>query len=126
MADPILKINDTDYTKYVKWEGFSIARNDLDSDGSGRNITSGKMYRNRIATKMTYTVSFLRLSASTMKSLISDLYSGDNYVTIKVLDAKSNSQVTKTVYCSTVNEGIQRKINGSVYYDNATFDLIER
>lgn len=126
MAKPILVINGTDYTEYVGQEGFQATREDLDADGSGRNILTGLMYRSRIATKMTYAVSLNRISASTLKSLISDLYSGTNYVTVKVLDAKSNSTVTKTVYCSSITEGTQRYINGSVYYDGVTFNLIER
>lgn len=126
MAKPILVINGTDYTEYVAQEGFNSTREDLDADGSGRNILTGKMYRSRIATKMTYSISLNRVSASTLASLIDDLYSGSNYVTVKILDAGENKQVSKTVYCSSVTEGTQRYINGSVYYDGVAFDLIER
>ena len=56
MSRPIFKINGHDYTRYLAEDGLKPTRNDLDSDGSGRNLLDGLMYRSRIATKVKWTV----------------------------------------------------------------------
>ena len=42
---PIFKIGEHDYTAFL--EKLSPVKNDLDADGSGRNILDGLMYRSR-------------------------------------------------------------------------------
>lgn len=124
MAKPIFQIGEHDYTEYVADGGLQPSRNDLDADGSGRNLIDGLMYRTRIATKLKWTVTFLRLDESVMAQLIADLDS--TYVSITTLDSKTNRNVTRTYYCSTINEGVQRYKGGRTVYDGVTFNLIER
>jgi hypothetical protein len=124
MAKPIFKIGAHDYTKYISDEGLQPSRNDLDADGSGRNLLDGLMYRTRIATKQKWTVSFLRLDETVMSRLVADLDA--DFVAITMLDSKLNRPVTRTYYCSTINEGVQRYIGGRTVYDGVTFNLIER
>ena len=124
MALPIFVINGHDYTKYIAAEGLKPSRNDLDKDGSGRNILNGLMYRTRIATKLKYSVSFLRLTADTLRQLEADMDAP--FVNITLLEAKSDRHVTRTYYTSTINEGVQRSINGETFYDGVTFDITER
>lgn len=38
---PIFKIGSHDYTKYLADDGLKPTKNDLDSDGSGRNLLDG-------------------------------------------------------------------------------------
>lgn len=126
---PIFKTNGHDYTRYLAEEGLKPSKNDLDSDGSGRNILDGLMYRSRVATKAKWTVSFNRLDEATMKQLESDLYAGTvegDYIKITLLDAKLNRHVERTYYCSTINEGVQRYIGGQTVYDGVTFNITER
>lgn len=124
MSKPIFKIGEHDYTEYLANEGLKPSRNDLDSDGSGRNLLDGLMYRSRIATKLKWTVSFLRLDEAVMSQLVADMDA--DYVTITMLDSKANRNITRTYYCSTINEGIQRYIGGRTVYDGVTFNIIER
>ena len=124
MSKPIFKIGEHDYTKYIAEEGLQPSRNDLDAEGSGRNILNGLMYRSRIATKLKWTVSFLRLDEAVMSQLSADMDA--DFVSITMLEAKSNRHVTRTYYCSTINEGVQRYIGGRTVYDGVTFNLIER
>jgi hypothetical protein len=124
MSKPIFKIGEHDYTKYIADEGLQPSRNDLDADGSGRNLLDGLMYRSRIATKLKWTVSFLRLDEAVMSQLTTDLDA--DFVSITMLDSKLNRHVTRTYYCSTINEGVQRYIGGRTVYDGVTFNLIER
>lgn len=124
MALPVFIINGHDYTEYIGAEGIKPSRNDLDKDGSGRNILDGLMYRTRIATKLKYNVSFLRLPASVLQQLESDM--DNEFINVTLLEAKSNRHVTRTYYTSTINEGIQRAVGGETYYDGVAFDITER
>ncbi len=123
---PIFKINGNDYTKYLAQDGLQSTKNDLDSDGSGRNLLDGLMYRSRIATKTKWTVSFNRLDETVIKQLEDDMYAQGNYVSVIMLDPKANRYIERTYYCSTINEGVQRYIGGRTVYDGVTFNLTER
>jgi len=124
MAQPIFMINGHDYTEYIAEDGLKPSRNDLDKDGSGRNILNGLMYRTRIATKLKYSVSFLRLTADLLQQLEADMDSP--FIQVTLLEGRSNRQVTRTYYTSTINEGVQRCIDGVTYYDGVSFDITER
>ena len=119
---PIFKIGAHDYTQYV--ESTKPTSKDIDKDGSGRNLLDGLMYRKKIATKGKWSVSFLWLSESLMQQIRNDMNS--EYVTITVLDSKTNTHATKSCYSATINEGIQRYVNGQTIYEGVAFDLTER
>lgn len=121
---PVFKIGEHDYTKWLANDGLQPIKNDLDADGSGRNLLDGLMYRSRIATKRKWTVAFNRLDGAMLAQLEQDM--DHDYVTVTMLDAKTNTQTAHTYYCSTITEGVQRYIGGEVVYDGVTFDLIER
>ncbi len=121
---PVFKLNGHDYTRYLADEGLKPTKNDLDADGSGRNLLDGLMYRSRIATKAKWTVSFLRLDEEVMAQLEADMDA--DYVNITMLDAKVNRYIERSYYCSTINEGIQRLRGGRTVYDGVTFNITER
>ena len=124
MAKPVLIINGHDYAAYV--EELNISRNDLDAEGSGRDVQTGLMYRTRIGTKMKVEVKLFAIQETTHKQLLSDI-SGVFY-TAKVVDPATGAQVEKTFYTSTVPFGAQRynKETGKPYYSGMTFSMIER
>lgn len=124
MAVPMFVVNGHDYAKLIT--ELKPSRNDVDSDGSGRNLLDGLMYRSRLATKRKWLVTFDRLDAKTMMQLENDMYGGKDYISITLLDARVNRGVTSSYYFSTINEGVQRSIKGKTYYDGVTFDIIER
>lgn len=124
MAVPMFVVNGHDYAKLIT--ELKPSRNDVDSDGSGRNLLDGLMYRSRLATKRKWSVMFDRLDAKTMMQLENDMYGGKDYISITLLDARVNRGVTSSYYFSTINEGVQRSIKGKTYYDGVTFDIIER
>lgn len=123
---PIIKINGHDYTEYLAEDGLKPSKNDLDSDGSGRNLLDGLMYRSRIATKLKWTVTFNRMDAATLKALEDDLYADSNYVSVTLLEAGLNRYVTRSYYTSTITEGTQRYLGGETVYDGVTFNITER
>lgn len=124
MAKPVLIINGHDYAAYV--EELNISRNDLDADGSGRDVQTGLMYRTRIATKMKVDVKLLRLRQPVHKQLLADI--AEPFYSATVLDPVTGSQTTKTFYTSSVPFGAQRydKETGAPYYDGMSFSLTER
>lgn len=121
---PIFKINSHDYTKYIAEDGLKPSRNDLDADGSGRNLLDGLMVRSRITSKTKWTVTFTLMGESIASQLLNDMW--PQYVSITMLDAKENRYIEREYYCSTINEGIQRYIGGQTMYDGITFNITER
>lgn len=121
---PIFKIGDHDYTEFVA--ELKPVRNDLDAEGSGRNLLDGTMFRTRIAQKDKWNVSFLKLPELIMKSIAEDI--NPVFVQITMLDPKSNRALEKTYYTSTLTYGSQRydKSRNLTYYEGCTFDLTER
>lgn len=124
MAKPVLIINGHDYAPLV--ESLEISRNDLDADGSGRDVQTGLMYRTRIAKKMKAEVRLLRLQQAQMQQLAADI--AGVYYSATVVDPATGAQVTKSFYTSTVPFGAQRfnKETGAPYYDGVTFSMTER
>ena len=124
MSVPCCIINTHDWAPHIK--EIKPVRNDLDEDGSGRNVLDGEMYRNRIATKLKWEVSMLRLTDTQIMQLEEDLYREGNYVTITLLEARTNTRVARSYYHSTINEGIQRYIGGRTVYDGVAFNITQR
>ena len=124
MAKPTLTINSHDYAKYV--EELSPSRNDLDADGSGRDVQTGEMFRTRIATKQKWDVKMLRLGEDIHKQLLADI--SGVYYSATILDPTTGATASKTFYTSTVAFGAQRYDKESVkpYYDGVTFSMTER
>lgn len=121
---PILIIDNLDITNYVS--ELKPVKNDLDADGSGRDIQTGTMYRTKITDKMTWEVSLLRIPESVATSLFGKLNS--TYYNATILDPGTNTQQTKTFYTSSVPFGVQKYIKSDniTVYDGVSFSMIER
>ena len=104
MAKPVLIINSHDYAPYV--ESLEVSQNDLDAEGSGRDVQTGLMYRTRVATKLKVEVKLLRLQQATMQQLIGDI--SGVYYQATVLNPATGAQVTKSFYTATRPFGAQR------------------
>lgn len=125
MAVPCFIVNSgTDFGDYIK--EIKPTFNDLDKDGSGRNLLDGKMYRTRIATKRAWAVTIDRMSEATMSAFLTAMYANDDYVNITTLDPKENRRLNKEYYFSTVDCGVQRAISGQTYYDGGSVTVTER
>lgn len=124
MAKPVLIINSHDYAQYV--ESIEISRNDLDADGSGRDVQTGLMYRTRIATKLKADIKMLPLQEATHKQLLDDIKGV--FFQATVLNPVTGTTVQKQWYISTVPFGAQRynKETGKPYYSGMTFSITER
>lgn len=124
MAEPVLIINGHDYARYV--ESLELSRNDLDADGSGRDVQTGLMYRTRIATKLKAEVKLLRLDQAVHRRLLTDI--AEAFYSATVLDPATGERTTRTFYTSSVPYGAQRydRRTGAPYYDGMAFSMAER
>ena len=124
MAAPVLIINGHDYAPLV--EELNITNNDLDAEGSGRDVQTGLMHRKRVASKMKAEVKLLDISQSVHRQLLADI--AGEYYDATVLDPVTGEAVTKKFYTSTVPFGAQRydRSTGAPKYCGMTFNMIER
>ena len=124
MAKPVLIINNHDYASLV--EELSISLNDLDAEGSGRDVQTGEMFRTRIATKLKVSVKLLRLKQTQMQQLLADLSAA--FYSAKVVHPSTGAQVTRQFYTSTIPCGAQRydRNTDAPFYDGVSFDMTEK
>ena len=121
---PVLIINGHDYAPLV--EELAISRNDLDAEGSGRDVTTGQMYRTRIASKLKAEVKLLRLQQAQMGRLAADI--AEPFYSATVVDPATGQRVTKRFYTAELPFGAQRlnRETGAPCYDGVTFSMVER
>lgn len=100
---PIFKVSGHDYTAWLSDEGLKPSRNDIDADGSGRNLLDGLMYRDRITSKKKWTVTFNRVNEIVAAQLLTDMYPeyvhirGRNSIRRRPLQISSASAPRKTI-----------------------------
>ena len=124
MSKPVLIINSHDYAPYVL--ELNMSRNDLDADGSGRDVQTGLMYRTRIASKLKAEVKLKDIPESVHKQLLEDI--SGVYYSATVLDPVTGAQASKSFYTSTVPFGAQRydRESGAPRYSGMVFSMTER
>ena len=124
MAKPVLIINGHDYAQYVL--ELNPSRNDLDADGSGRDVQTGLMFRKRIGTKLKVDVKLMRISQAVQRQLLADI--NPVFYQATVIDPATGAAATKTFYTSTVPYGAQRydRETGAPYYDGTSFSMTEK
>ena len=124
MARPVLIINGHDYAPYI--EELIPSRNDLDADGSGRDVQTGLMYRTRIAVKQKWEVKLLRLPEAVHRQLLADI--AGTYYEATVLDPSTGQASARTFYTSSAPFGAQRfdRNTGAPVYDGMSFNMVER
>lgn len=123
MSKPTLVINGHNYTEYLA--ELTPTSNDLDADGSGRDVQTGEMVRKRITNKLTYEVKMLQLPSNIAKQLSGDVVKSTYTATI--LSPITDTHVSKKFYTSSVPFGVQRYIPTSktTVYDGVSFQMIE-
>lgn len=121
---PKLTINGHNYAQYIL--ELSPSRNDLDAEGSGRDVQTGTMYRVRIAQKAKLTVKMDRLPQSIHKQLLGDI--SPVFYQATYVDPETGTEQTKYFYTAEVPYGSQRydRGTGAPYYVGMTFDMTER
>lgn len=122
---PKFYINNIDYASYIA--EINPVRNDLDKDGSGRNILDGYFYRTRITSKEKWKIQFIDLDEDKMAEIASALY--PEYLTIGLLNPRTKQYETKQYYTSSFDYGSQRlnsPADEKVMYFGASVEITER
>lgn len=118
----LITVNGLDVTSLLVTSGFQWEKNDIDSSDSGRDL-AGNMRRRRIAVKEKITLTFRRLNAIQLKSLITAIKPETVSVTYNCPTTAANK--TAMFYTSQIKAAIPMIIDGSVYYEGVSFNLIE-
>ena len=119
----MLTINGHDYAPYVL--EMTPSWNDMDADGSGRDVQTGTMHRTLVASKLKYEVKMARLTGALAAQLYADIK--PQYYTATTIDPETNASASKTYYTSTKNFGAQTysPSEDCIYYDGMTFSMTE-
>lgn len=116
-------INGVDITRLIKFQGLKWGRNDVDGPNAGRNM-AGEMIRDRVATKIRLDVTCKPMVAKDHTMLMKLLM--PEFVTVMYNDPVYG-YTTKIMYANNNNsEYCIRKPNGTEYWYNVTFPLIEK
>ena len=122
-----LKINGTEIAGYIKIDGFEWQRNDIDGSGAGRSVT-GLAIRDLIASKIRLDCTCRELTSAERTTLETLLFSADSagFLTVTCDDTIFRGS-SRTMYCSAMSSGFsRRKADGTEYWKNAKFVLVER
>lgn len=119
-----IKIDGTDITDLIAYQGVQWKRNDIDGPNAGRTL-SGLMIRDRVATKIRLDITCKQLTLSEVRMLLNLLM--PEFVSV-TYDDPMDGLVTRTMYAN--NNGAQflmvKNNDTEEYWDNVTFPLVER
>lgn len=89
-----------DLTPFIKFQGLSFSRNDVDAPDAGRDM-SGLMHRGRVASKEKMNVNTIALTRSQSATIQSLLYPESILVRVNPYP-RTNSQQTFSMYSNNV------------------------
>lgn len=117
-----LKINGTDVTGYIAYQGLKWSRNDVDSPDAGRTL-DGVMHRGRVGTKIRLDITCKPLTSAEASIVLNAIL--PEYVTV-VYNDPMYGLVTKSMY-SNNNPATYciMKPDGTEYWQGIEFPLIE-
>jgi len=118
----VLKINGTDIVPYIGYRGLKWQRNDVDGPDAGRTMDS-KMHRMRVGTKIRMDITCRPLKADELKIVLNAIL--PEYVQVEY-DDPMYGRVTKQMYANNNPASyLILKDDGTEYWDNITFPLVE-
>lgn len=121
MALAKFSVNGVDFSHYIAAGGLDWQREDLDKDGSGRDL-AGTMHRHRVAQKRVLKLRCKRLTDTQARALANAL--NPETITVYYSDMKSGP-TTKTFYGTELSGGIWGELDNVLYWDNVSFQLTE-
>ena len=94
----------------------------MDLSKADRNA-NGRMIIERIATKRKLAVTYAFITAANLSTVLKAI--SPTYYSLYFLDAQTNTMQTGSFYCGDRNFGVIMWNDGSPYYKDFSFDLIE-
>lgn len=116
----VLKINNHDYSEYIQRKGIDWARNDLDSDKTGRTM-DGVMHRAKVAEKRTCSYKLMEMPRNKLAQLDDDLKAETFQATYLDLHGVQ----TRTFYCSSFKATCEQVDGEYDAWGDASFTMIE-
>lgn len=89
------KIDGTDITPYIAYNGLKWSRNDVDGPNAGRSL-DGVMHRDYISTKVRWDVTCIPLTSSQLSTILALI--APQSVTLEYTDPVTGTDVTGTFY----------------------------
>lgn len=122
----LLRINGKDYTGYLKaYGGYTIKRNDVDGENSGRLAMDPTMLRDRKAVKMEVGAECRPLTGAEAREILNDIY--PEFVTVDYYDPRVGLVENVPMYSNNVPaKFLFKKPDGTMWWDGIKFPLIER
>lgn len=118
-----IKINGTDITEYIAFNGVKWSRNDVDGPNAGRAL-SGLMIRDRIATKIRLDITCRPLTLSELRIVLNLIL--PEFVSV-TYDDPMYGYVSKVMYANNnPAEFLILHDSGAERWHNITFPLVER
>lgn len=116
----VLIINGHDYTRYVESKGYGWSREDIDSENTVR-VKSGKLRRDKIATKRKLSYSLMNMSREMLAQLDNDL----SQSTFKAIYQDLHGRQTREFYCSSFSANLDSAADDYQQWSGASFNMIE-
>jgi len=123
---PMFKIGDHDYSQWVAEGGLTPTDRDVDSSKSGRSTLDALMVRNKLGSKMGWSVTMMNIPEEIAAQLSKDLK--QTFFNATLLDPDAGRYLTKTYYCANRPFGAQMydKSTDKTYYVGMAFNMTEQ
>lgn len=113
-----------DLLPYIANQGLKWQRSDVDGPSAGRDL-SGKLWRNRVATKVRLDVTCRPLTSEETSKVLTAVM--PEWVMVRYYDPQVGSVVVKTMYSNNNPASfLLKKTNGNELWGGITFPLIEQ
>lgn len=120
----VMKIDGTDITPYIKYQGVKWTRSDIDGPTAGRSL-NGNLIRDRKATKIRWDISCVPLTQSQLATILTLIE--PEWVTLEYTDIATNTTKTGTFYANNFSVSVVlRRKDGIDLWDGLSFPLIEQ
>lgn len=118
----ILRINGTDVTPYIAFQGVKFTRYDVDGPNAGRTL-SGKMIRDRVATKAKLEVTCRPLKADELSTVLTLIQPVS--VNVTYTNPITNSEVTAEMYSNNIPATYCMRRADGEWWMGVAFPLVE-
>ena len=118
-----IMIDGTDITSLIKFQGVKWLRSDVDGSNAGRNMAA-TMIRDRVGTKMRLDISCKPLTDAEHKLLMRLLE--PEFVSVSYDDPMLGYRTAVMYSNNHSSEYLMTMKNGTEYWQNVSFPLIER
>lgn len=120
-----LKINGTDIIGYIFIDGFEWRREDVDGSGAGRTVTA-KAVRDVLGSKIRMDLECRELTSGERTYLEGLLFAAP-FLTVACDDPIFRGAASRQMYCNAMSGKFsRRKPNGTEYWKNVKFTLVEQ